>query len=170
MNPYFKPFMSVWSFSFFSKVSIVHPARFEFVTAQTSGFCQSVNVTENCTSSLIANGLRIAKTFTLLTRPDANLKFAQIWWLFKVRLCSPDFDRRSKLTDENGRTNVITHLSNLVELFSRKKTFFRQSLVKSKCLRFTLTLWDFFPDFAVVEFSIFCGFTLINIGRYLAIR
>ena len=108
-------------FIFFFKLSIVHPARFEFVTAQTSGLCQPVNVTENCTISLIANGLRIAKTFTLLTRPNANLKFAQIWWLFKVRLCSPDFDHRSKITDENGRTNAITHLINLVELFSRKK-------------------------------------------------
>ena len=51
--------MSVWSFFF--KLSIVHPARFEFVTAQTSGLCQPVNVTENCTSSLMVNGSRIAK-------------------------------------------------------------------------------------------------------------
>ena len=110
-------------FLFFKRINCSSDT-FEFVTAQTSGLCQPVNVTENCTISLIANGLRIAKTFTLLTRPNANLKFAQIWWLFKVRLCSPDFDHRSKLTDENGRTNAITHLINLVELFSRKKNLF----------------------------------------------
>ena len=41
--------------------------------------------------------------------------------------------------------------------------------------RFMLTLYvslvrDFFPDFVFLEFSIFYGFTLINIRRYLVIR
>ena len=54
-----------------------------------------------------------------------------------------------------GQTYVITHLSNLDELFPGNKLLSEVLVI--------------FQDFVFVEFSIFYGFTLINIGHYLVI-
>ena len=60
---------------------------------------------------------------------------------------------------ENRQTSIITHLSDLEELFPGKNFLIRSMLAQYE-----------FSDFVFIEFSMFYGFILINIEWYLVIR
>lgn len=61
---------------------------------------------------------------------------------------------------ENRQTYIITHLSDLEELFPGKNLF----LIRSVLAQYE------FSDFLFFEFSMFYGFILFNIEWYLVIR
>ena len=69
-------------------------------------------------------------------------------------------------TVKNGQTNVITHISDLEELFPGNEILSDKVYVLAlyvSPMRFSLIF------FFVVEFGIFYGFIFINIGRYFVI-